>query len=148
MRYRFFQFLTILGATLTSIHLFLYFKPSNALPDLIVQNTYFGPTSPEPGNPQLIKVQVLVRDSPDLAGDTIKSVSFNQQSIPLKPRDIHGYRGEGSFQLPPGDYGLKWTVQKDKVIWPRTITHEEEVTLSPRDLWVQILIEGNQASIR
>lgn len=120
-------------------------SPSHSL---LAQSTYFGPKGTLPGNPQLIKVEVLVRDSPQLAGVQVEKVFFDGKSIPLKPRGVAGKRGEGSFQLPPGKYSLQWTVLRDKLIWPRTQTFHEEVLLSPKDLWVQILIEGEQASIR
>lgn len=115
---------------------------------VLLQNTYLGPTKPVPGNPRLVRVEVSVRDNPELGGVQIQSVAFNDQTIPLKPRDIHGNRGKGSFQVKPGKYKLKWTVRRDQVLWPRTTSLEEEVNIDPRDLWVQILIEGEKASIR
>lgn len=124
-----------------------YFQVEKKAPPLVAQNTYFGPTSPLPGNPTLIQVEILIRDSPDLGGVQIESASFNGQQIPLKPRDIFGNRGSASFQVPPGKYSLEWTVQKDAIRWPRTITHTEEVHIDKRDLWVQIAIEGDEASI-
>lgn len=143
----------ILGTTLCTLNLLLYLsKDSLSSPPketvLITQNTYMGPTAPVPGDPYLVRVEVLVKDSPDIAGVQIQNVTFNGQSIPLKPRDIFGKRASASFQLQPGKYTLRWTVNRDKTIWPRTITHEEEVTIDPRDLWIQILIEGDSASIR
>lgn len=114
---------------------------------IFASNTYFGPTAPIPGNPQLVKVEVQIRDSAELGGVTIRSVQFNGQQIPLKPADIFGNRGTGSFQLPPGTYKLRWTVERDRSVWPRTVRHEEEVTIDPRDLWIQIAIEGENASI-
>ena len=110
-------------------------------------STYLGPKAPVPGNPKLVRVVVLVQDSQELAGVSIHSVSFNQTDIPLKPRDIHGYRGGASFQLPPGEYPLEWVIQRDKTYWPRKITHKEIVTISPKDMWIQIQIIGDQASI-
>jgi hypothetical protein len=115
---------------------------------LFAQNTYLGPTSPVPGNPQLVRVEVIVHDSPDPSGVQIESAEFNSTPIPLKPRDIHGYRGTASFQVPPGKYKLRWKVRRDKVVWPRSTSHEEEVNISPKDLWLQISIEGDTASIR
>lgn len=117
------------------------------LQSLLAQNTYFGPTSPVPGNPKLVRVQVIVRDSPEPAGLQIVSVTFDGQRIPLKPRGVFGDRGEGSFQVPPGKYRLKWVVNRDRIAWPRQVTHEEIVHVSPRDLWIQILIVGEEASI-
>jgi hypothetical protein len=90
---------------------------------------------------------VLVHDSPELAGLSIYSASFNQTDIPLKARDIYGYRGAASFQVPPGEYPLKWVVQKDKIAWPRKITHEETVIVSPKDMWIQIRIVGEEVTI-
>ncbi len=113
----------------------------------IAQNTYFGPITPVKGNPQLIRVEVIVNDDPKLGGVQIKEVHFNQTNIPLKPRDINGFRGQGSFQLPPGKYKLTWVLNKDKFAWPRTVSHEQIVTLDPKDLWVQITIQGEEASI-
>ncbi len=110
-------------------------------------NTYLGPHAPVPGNPQLIRVQILVYDSVETGGLEIKSASFNQTDIPLKPRDIHGFRGEGTFQVPPGTYKLKWKVQRDKINWPRIVPHEETVNLDKRDLWLQITIQGETAAI-
>lgn len=100
------------------------------------------------GNPQLVRVQVIVRDAPEASGLQIISAQFNEQPIPLQPRDIYGNRGMASFQVPPDKYKLKWKMNRDKFAWPRTISHEEEVTISPRDLWLQITIEGETASIR
>lgn len=116
---------------------------------LIVQNTnhYLGPNQPVLGNPQLVKVQILIYNAPNPSGVTIESASLNGKNIPLKPRDIYGYRGQAGFQLKPGTYKLRWKVNKDKNSWPRTIDHVEEVVISPRDLWIQITIRGNEASI-
>jgi hypothetical protein len=114
---------------------------------LKAQNTYLGPIQPIPGNPQLVRIEILVRDSPESGGLQIQSVEFAGQGIPLRPRDIYGNRGSASFQLPPGKQNLKWTVQRSKTIWPRTITHKEEVTIDPRDYWIQIVIVGDTATI-
>jgi len=114
---------------------------------LLAQNTYLGPIQPIPGNPHLVRVEIIVRDSPDSGGVQVQTVEFYNQKIPLKPRDIYGNRGGASFQISPGKQKLKWTVQRDKTIWPRTMTHEEEVNIDSRDYWVQILIVGDTATI-
>ena len=149
---KFFQLLLILGTALSLLTISVYCikgKPLNtANAELLAQNIYMGPTSPVPGNPYLVRVELLVKDSADLAGVQIQSVTFNGQAIPLKPRDIFGKRAAASFQLAPGKYNLRWTVMRDKIVWPRNATHHEEVTIDPRDLWIQILIEGDKASIR
>ncbi len=148
------HFLLILGASLCALNLLLFCasaKPCSSVEkpqELITQNTYLGPTEKSPNSNQLVRVEILIKDSPDLAGVQIQSVTFDGQAIPLKPRDIFGKRGAASFQLLPGKYTLRWSVNRDKIIWPRTLTHEEIVTIDPRDLWVQILIEGDAASIR
>lgn len=123
-------------------------KPKIQEKSLLASYSYKGPTQAVPGHPQLVKIQILVRDSPLAAGVQIQSVDFNGQTIPLQPRDIFGNRGTGSFQVPPGKYKLRWVVQRDKLVWPRIQTHEEEVTVDPRDLWLQIEIVGEEASIR
>jgi hypothetical protein len=149
---RFFQALLIFGTSLVMLGTILFFK-QGAFPlqtsGLVCQsvNEYSGPTKKIPGNPQLIRIQVLVNDDPNPQGVQILDAEFDQQDIPLKPRDIYGFRGQSSFQTPPGKYKLKWTVHRDKFAWPRTIKHEEEVTISPRDLWIQITITGENASI-
>ncbi|HEX2583208.1 MAG TPA: hypothetical protein VHL30_03740 [Chlamydiales bacterium] len=151
---RFLQILTIAGALLTTSSSILFFKqgrppllPPDSDSTILASNTYFGPTKPIPGTPQLVRVEVLVRDSDDPSGPQIVSVDFNKNNVPLQPRDIYGNRGSGSFQLSPGKYKLRWVTNQNKEAWPRTITHEEEVTISPRDLWIQIQIEGDKASI-
>jgi hypothetical protein len=149
------HFFCIFGAIICAFNLAIYFYQagtdvpfSSSETALLAQNTYLGPKEPVPGNPPLVRVELLIKDSSTLSGVQIQSVTFDGQSIPLKPRDIFGKRGSASFQLTPGKYTLRWTVNRDKIIWPRNITHEEEVIIDPRDLWIQILIEGDQASIR
>lgn len=115
---------------------------------LCAQYSYEGPTEPIPGNPQLVRVEVLVRDSPLAGGVQVRSAKFNGRGIPLKPRDIYGNRGSASFQVAPGKYKLQWVVQKDKFAWPRQESHEEIVNVSAQDLWLQVYIEGDEASIR
>ena len=152
---RFFQFLLILGTAPCLFGVLLYWKremvPAASIgpnvAGLLAQNTYMGPIRPIPGNPQLVQIEVIVHDSPKLGGLQIQSVSFNREDVPLKPRDIYGFRASVGFQFPPGKYLLRWTVQRDKTLWPRTVTHEEEVTIDPRDSWVQISIEGETATI-
>jgi hypothetical protein len=112
------------------------------------QNTYFGPTQAAPGNAQLVRVEVSVQDSSEPGGLQIQSVKFDGQSIPLKPRDIHGYRAKGSFQVKPGTYQLTWVVNRDKSAWPRNVRHEADVKVDPRDLWIQVHIEGENVSIQ
>jgi hypothetical protein len=108
-------------------------------------NSYLGPNDrPSPG---LVRVQVLVNDDPSPQGVQIISAQLDGQPIPLKPRDIYGFRGQASFQLSPAKYKLKWKVRRDAFIWPRTATHEEEVMINPRDLWLQITITGDHAAI-
>jgi hypothetical protein len=149
------QILTLFGTTCCLMASIFIFRSKSQLKieeifnsKQIVQNTYLGPTSPVLGNPKLILVEVIINDDPALGGVEIQNVEFNETSIPLKPRDVYGFRGQGSFQLPPGKYKLVWTVNRDKSVWPRSVSHEELVTLSPRDLWVQITIQGETASIR
>jgi len=59
----------------------------------LVQNTYFGPIAPAPGNQQLIRVEVIIRDDPAPGGLQVQEVQFNRTKIPLKPRDVNGFRG-------------------------------------------------------
>lgn len=108
-------------------------------------NTYLGPDDKSPG--ALIRIQVLINDDPNPAGVQIQNVTFDGTTIPLKPRDIYGYRGGGSFQKAPGKYKLKWTVKRDANAWPRTVTQEQEVNVDRRDMWVQITITGESAAI-
>jgi hypothetical protein len=148
---KFFQFLLVAGTLLCAVGIFFSFQRKNTLVSvystMVAQNTYLGPVRPIPGHPELVRVEVEVHDSPELGGVQIESAEFNGQSIPLKPRDIFGNRGKASFQVPPGQYSLKWVVRRDKVLWPRTLSHEESVTIDARDLWVQISIKGESASI-
>lgn len=152
---RFFHFILVIGTVLTMMGTLLFFK-QGSIPfaasnhhSLIVQNTnsYLGPKEKIPGNPQLIRVQVLVNDDPSPQGVQILEAEFDQIDIPLKPRDVYGFRGQASFQKAPGKYMLRWRVKRDSFAWPRTVSHEEEVNLDPRDLWIQITITGNTAAI-
>lgn len=148
---RMLRLIVLIGALLACGSLALFFKnktTSLPLDSLVAATTYLGPKSPIVGNPQLVRVEVLVKDAPEANGLQVTKVTFNGENVPLKPRDIYGQRGGASFQVPPGTYKLKWTVNKDRFAWPRTVSHEEEVTVSPRDLWLQLSIEGETASIR
>lgn len=116
---------------------------------LLAQNTndYMGPRAPIPGNPQLVRIQLMVHDDPNPQGVKIVSVRLHHHDMTLKPSDIYGFRGQTSYQVRPGKYTLRWVVRRDPHIWPRTITHEEEVDVSPKDFWIQINITGDKAAI-
>ena len=74
--FRFLQILAVAGALLTAVSTLFYFNrgpfPSG---ELLASNTYLSPTKPIPGNPQLVRVEVLVLDSSDPAGP--KSSAWN-----------------------------------------------------------------------
>lgn len=147
---RFLHALLVLGAGLALFGMFAFFYRSIPVTEsLVVQNVnnYFGPSEKIPGNPDLIRVQVLIYDDPNPQGVKISSVIFNGQTIPLKPADIWGFRGQGSFQLRPNKYALSWKVKRSSTSWPRNETQKQEVELDARDLWIQITIHGDQASI-
>ena len=108
-------------------------------------NTYFPPRSTN--STQLVRIEVLMKDSADSSGPQLTRVEFDGRQVPLKPRDIQGNRGSGSFQVPPGKYKLRWTISRDRFAWPRNVDHEEEVTVSERDLWLQLQVEGEQVTI-
>jgi hypothetical protein len=147
---KFFRFILLFGAALCASGIFFTLtKPLSSSSSTIAQNVneYLGPDGKAPTSKELIRIQILVNDDPSPQGVQIQSVAFDGKSISLKPRDVYGFRGQASFQLPPGKYKLNWTVQRDKYIWPRTVSHEEEVILDPRDLWIQITIIGDSASI-
>ncbi|MBI3508451.1 MAG: hypothetical protein HY069_02285 [Chlamydiia bacterium] len=107
-------------------------------------STYLGPKQPAPGT---VQVQLSVQNSPELGGVAVVSARFDGQDIPLKPADVNGYRGGANFQVTPGKYKLEWVVQKSKIYWPRTVSHEELVTISGQDVWVQINLVGETATI-
>lgn len=145
---RMLQCLCIFGALITALATCLFFQQTPLLSQAhlpVVQNIneYLGPTERIQG-PEKVRVQLLINDAPSLSEGQIESVSFNGKTLTLKPRDVYGFRGQASFQMPPGRYLLKWTVRRDRWIWPRTVYHSEEITLSPNDLWVQIQITGSQ----
>ncbi len=151
----FFHLILVIGTVLTFLGTLLFFKQgafpfmANNHHALVAQNTntYLGPRAPVLGNPQLVRVQILVYNDPNPKGLQIVEASFDGTDIPLKPRDIYGFRGQASFQKPPGQYTLRWKVQKNQRIWPRKESYEEAVTLDPRDLWIQITITGDKAKI-
>lgn len=149
--HRFFNLLVVFGTTLVMMGTLLYFNQApligkTAHSSYVSQNVndYFGPHTKVAG---LINVQILISDDPSLKENQIESVTFNGTSIPLKPRDVYGFRGQGSFQLRPGKYRLVWKVKRDNFDWPRDNVHTEEVTIDPRDLWIQISIVGDNATI-
>ena len=111
-------------------------------------NTYLGPNHPPKPGERIVQVQIYVRDSQKQGGVQIMSAEFDGKRIPLQPRDIYGNRGSASFQVSPGKYKLRWKVNRDQFNWPRSLSHEEKVEISPRDLWLQITIDGNDVSIR
>jgi hypothetical protein len=151
---RFWLFVMCLGFFLGIASLFVYFRESRSMTlesrALVAStsSTYMGPQKPVVGDPQLVRVQLIVKDATDSSGPQIVSVTFNGKNVPLQPRDIYGNRGAASFQLKPGKYRLRWRTNRDKFAWPRTLNHEEIVEISPRDLWLQVTIQGDTASIR
>lgn len=153
---KFFHLLLIFGAGLSILGTLLFFR-QNELPigtashhsNLIGQNTntYLGPNQKTKGNSQLVRIQILVYNDPDPKGVTIVDADFDGANIPLKPRDIYGFRGQASFQKRGGKYKLRWEVERNGPGWPKTVTHEEQVTVDPNDLWIQITIVGDKAEI-
>ncbi len=151
-----FQFSLVIGTAIFMLGALFFFRETD-IPllgakhhsDLLSQNTntYLGPNERTPKDQELIRVQVLVYNDPNPKGVKIAKVKFDGSSVPLKPRDIYGYRGQASFQKPPGKYKLSWEVERDAKIWPRIVDHEEEVFLDARDYWIQITITGEQAEI-
>lgn len=136
----------VLGATVcTCAYVVMQDLPETT--EFLAQNTYFGPKEAVPNNAELIRIEVIIQDSPQLGGVRIEQASFDGHNIPMKTPDIYGHRGTASFQVMPGQYKLRWTVLRDTQVWPRTVDHEEIVHVSPRDLWVQITIEGEKATI-
>lgn len=119
----------------------------------IAQTPYYGPNEPPhfnikpPSASQLTQVQIQIYDQPDLGGLRILDVSFNGAAIPLQSPDLHGFRGGGSFQMPPGTYQLVWSVSRDKQEWPRSLKHQKSVQVQQRDTWVQVTIQGDEATI-
>ena len=148
---KFFQCLLGFGTMLLIFAVLLIFDPmtTGRHANIVAQNTntYLGPNEKLPGNPDLVRVQVLVYNDPNPNGAAILSAGFDGTQIPLKPRDIYGYRGQASFQKPPGKYRLQWEVSHGQNTWPRSTSHEETVTLDPRDLWIQITVTGDSAEI-
>lgn len=151
---RFMQILACAGALLAVSSSVLFFKRghlplgSTDTQGFLASNTYFGPTNKSaPGSSNLIRIQISIRDSEDADGPQVVSVQFDKKEIPLKPRDIYGNRGSAAFQLHPGKYKLQWKTNQQRIAWPRNTTHEEELNLDPRDLWIQIEIDGEKATI-
>ena len=128
------------GAVLCGIGVILFFNQRVCY----AQTPYYGPTSPVEG---LIPVQIHVYDSPELGGMTIEEASFNGQDIPLKPSGIRGFRGGGSFRQAPGNYDLNWTVSRPGNDWPRTVKHKQKIRINQNDVWVQIEINGDTATV-
>ncbi len=109
--------------------------------------TYFGPTEGSQEDKGLVRIELHVKDGPKSGSPQVESVTFDGQSIPLKPRGVFGKRGVASFQLPPGTYLLQWEVSRNKWVWPRTTSHKKEVHIDGKELWIQIIIEGDNVSI-
>jgi hypothetical protein len=136
--------------TLIASFLTFYLKNDfeNVEDQILCQNSnyYLGPKSGSSNN-QLVRIQLIMNDSPKNGGPQLLEVYFNDQSVPLKPRDIFGSRGQASFQLPAKSYSLKWKLQLDKENWPRTQTKQETIIIDPKDMWIQITIEGDKVTI-
>lgn len=147
---RLWHFLLGLGVLCLVTSLLLQFQPARLFDGrqlLAASYTYLGPDGSAQKQPGLVQVQILVRDSLDPSGPEVTSVAFNNQNVPLQPRDIYDNRGNASFQMEPGTYELRWTVNVRKKVWPRNVTYTHQVEISPRDSWIQISIEGDKASI-
>ena len=118
---------------------------------VVAQSNYFGPKPPphflSPPATNAIRVQIQIYDDPSLGGARINEVSFNQTKIPLQAPDLHGYRGGGGFQVPAGKYSLNWNVTVYQESSSQTFDHKKTVTISKNDTWVQIMIQGEEASI-
>lgn len=134
-----FHLLMVLGAVLCVMGTGLFIRHL-----CYAQTPYYGPTSPTTG---LIPIQIQFYDDPSLGGVTIEEASFDGQEIPLKPSGIRGYRGGGSFKKAPGSYELLWTISRPGTDWPRTVQHQQIIDIKEGDVWVQLAIHGETATI-
>lgn len=119
----------------------------------VAQSNYYGPKPPPhflaPPTTNTIRIQLQIYDDPSLGGARIQSVTFNNQDIPLQNADIHGFRGGAGFQVSPGKYDLLWKVLSfDNSSQQSSIQqHKETIAISKSDAWIQITIQGEEASI-
>jgi hypothetical protein len=140
MGQKFLHIIFYLGALLFAIGTAFFWKNTCS-----AQTPYYGPTSPVAG---LIKVEIQVYDDPDLNGVKVEEVIFDGKNIPLKPVGIHGFRGGGNFQVKAGSHLLIWRISKgSKAPWPRVVQHQQKVEIREGNDWVQITIQGEQATI-
>jgi len=132
--------LLMLGAALCGIAIVLFFSHQSCY----AQTPYYGPTSPISG---LVPIELQIFDDPELGGVAIEEAIFNGRQIPLKPAGLRGFRGGASFKLAPGSYDLIWTVSRPENSWPRTAKHKQKVSIQKNDVWVQVAIHGEHASV-
>lgn len=118
---------------------------------LLAQSSYYGPKPPPhfgpPSIENTIRVQIQIYDDPALGGARIEEVSFNQQDIPLQSPDLHGFRGGAGFQMSPGKYDLVWSVSTDRTSSPKTVQQKQKISISKGDQWIQITIQGENATV-
>jgi hypothetical protein len=98
-------------------------------------------------NEDLIRVQIIIYDNTKKEYNDIVKVTFNNQNIILQTADTNGKRAIKYYQLPPGDYKLKWKVSKSDFAWPRSKSFEKNIELQKTDKYVFIMINGDQITI-
>lgn len=156
MRKYFFQkiLFVALGALLFSagvIYLHSINKPSSVPYDkkIMAQASLLRPQPHyRPNLQHYVKVKLEIRENTDPLGDKIVSVQLGGHNIPLRPADPTGNRGTTHLQLKPGKYVLKWKVKKQRYTWPRYSIYKEEIDISPKTLWIDILLDGERVFVR
>lgn len=99
-----------------------------------------------PVDKKIVRVEINVYDNTSKDFYDVIEVKFNNQQIPLQKADASGRRARKYYQVKPGTYALEWKVSKSKFGWPRSTTHEKEITINPNDKFAYIEIKGEKAS--
>lgn len=92
-------------------------------------------------------VQITFRDPDDDANTIIRSAYFQGKTIPLRNRSPNRFRAEIHKKLPAGTYEIRWVVETDISTFSEIKEIRKTFIIRPQDVWVDILIEGENMTL-
>lgn len=95
-----------------------------------------------------IRVELLIKQNFEKEEGRIASVYFDGKQIPFSADDPAGLKNPIFVRVPPGTHTIVWNVSNHHFIWPKTTTIKRNIVISKDQLWVYVLLEGEEIQIR
>jgi hypothetical protein len=97
-----------------------------------------------PGYYHLVNVNITVMNDDPHARSKVLEVFLDGYKIPMGSLEPFVSRERKYFALRPGLHYIEWTVENKKLIFPEKKTLRKEFRVYGEDVWIHIIIKGEQ----